>query len=161
MGRSPSELFDRYHRTVFRYLCRLGSRRDVAEDLTQDVFVRAIQALGSYRDEERELPWLMRIARNRWIDHIRSASTRGQSVEVDETGSAPPQQLINLGLREALGTLDALDRDVFLLREVAGLGYIEIAEVCSLTPDAVRSRIHRARCALRLQLLCPMGRSPV
>lgn len=120
-----------------------------------------MQALDVYRDEERELPWLMRMARNRFIDYVRLASTRARAVEVEQMASIRPPQVVNLSLREALETLDALDRDVFLLRELSGLSYTEIAEVCALTPDAVRSRIHRARSALRAQLFRPTDRSGV
>jgi RNA polymerase sigma-70 factor (ECF subfamily) len=58
-------------------------------------------------------------------------------------------------MSQALGQLAPLDRDVFLLRETAGLSYDEIAAACEVTPDAVRSRLHRARQHLR-QLLAPV-----
>jgi RNA polymerase sigma-70 factor (ECF subfamily) len=60
-------------------------------------------------------------------------------------------------VNEALAALPGLDRDVFLMREVAGLSYEEIADACELTPDAVRSRIHRARLQLREQLAAPIA----
>ena len=60
-------------------------------------------------------------------------------------------------MNEALATLPELDRDVFLMRELAGLGYDEIATPCDLTPDAVRSRIHRARLQLRANLAAPIA----
>jgi RNA polymerase sigma-70 factor (ECF subfamily) len=61
-----------------------------------------------------------------------------------------------LALKQALATLSDLDRDVFLLREVSGLSREEIATACELTPDAVRSRIHRARLELRAVLAAPI-----
>jgi RNA polymerase sigma-70 factor, ECF subfamily len=57
-----------------------------------------------------------------------------------------------LGIRAALGRLSDDDREMFLLREVAGLHYGEIADVCGVTPDAVRNRLHRTRLALRSAL---------
>jgi len=62
-----------------------------------------------------------------------------------------------LALKQALAGLPVLDRDVFLLREVGGLSRNEIATACELTPDAVRSRIHRARLALRDALAAPIA----
>ena len=68
-------------------------------------------------------------------------------------------QDVNLAVNEALASLPALDRDVFLMREVAGLGYEEIAAACELTADAVRSRIHRTRLQLRDLLAAPIATS--
>ena len=59
---------------------------------------------------------------------------------------------LQAALREALDRLSALDRDVFLMREVGGLNYLEISFACQLTTDAVRSRLHRARQQLRATL---------
>ena len=61
----------------------------------------------------------------------------------------PASQDTGAAVNEALAALDDVDRDVFLMREVAGLGYEEIASACGLTPDAVRNRIYRARLQLR------------
>ena len=68
-----------------------------------------------------------------------------------------PSQDVDLAVNEALAALTDLDRDVFLMREVVGLGYEEIARACGLTPDAVRSRIHRARLQLREALASPIS----
>jgi RNA polymerase sigma-70 factor (ECF subfamily) len=64
---------------------------------------------------------------------------------------------VDLAVKLALAALPELDRDVFLMRELAGLGYEEIGRACGLTPDAVRSRIHRARLQLREQLAAPIA----
>jgi RNA polymerase sigma-70 factor (ECF subfamily) len=60
-----------------------------------------------------------------------------------------PTQPLATALREALDQLSPVDRDVFLMREAGGLSYEEISFACQLTPDAVRSRLHRARLQLR------------
>ena len=78
---------------------------------------------------------------------------------MDDEATRPPHQDVSTAVNEALAALPALDRDVFLMREVAGLGYEEIAEACELTPDAVRSRIHRTRVQLRDQLAAPIATS--
>ena len=73
----------------------------------------------------------------------------------DET--TPATQELGVALQQALDALAAPDRDVFLLREDAGLGYDEIADACDLTIDAVRMRLHRARTALRAALDAPLA----
>ena len=73
-----------------------------------------------------------------------------------EAGRLAPEDRVEPGLRldlqSALAGLPALERDAFLLREVGGLGYAEIAKACEISPDSVRSRIYRARLALRSTL---------
>jgi RNA polymerase sigma factor (sigma-70 family) len=71
----------------------------------------------------------------------------------------PASQDVSAAVNQALAALDVLDRDVFLMREVAGLGYREIAAACDLSEDAVRSRIHRTRHELREQLAAPIAMS--
>src|SRR5206468_1121680 len=89
--------------------------------------------------------WLFQIARNLVVDHHRKRLRHPEpSVLIDE-GVRSPSQDVDLAVNEALAALTDLDRDVFLMREVAGLSYEEIARACGLTPDAVRSRLHRAR----------------
>jgi RNA polymerase sigma-70 factor (ECF subfamily) len=86
---------------------------------------------------------------------------------IADTAVRPASQETTLAVNDALASLADVDRDVFLMREVAGLGYDEIASACGLTPDAVRSRIHRARLQLRERLsgqiaarrMAPMRRS--
>jgi RNA polymerase sigma-70 factor (ECF subfamily) len=147
------DLFERYHLVLFRYIWRMTGRRDVAEDLTQEVFVRVIRGLERYETRDREKAWLFRIARNLLVDRhrrMRSGERDGgvREVRPDDASGGPTQELA-VQLQQSLNQLDDLDREVFLLKEVAGLGYVDIAAVCVLSPDAVRSRISRARSKLR------------
>ena len=96
--------------------------------------------------------WLFQIARNLALDHHRSGQRRPQAEPLTDTASRPASQDTSAEVNEALASLPDVDRDVFLMREVAGLGYDEIATACGLTPDAVRSRIHRTRLQLRERL---------
>jgi len=98
--------------------------------------------------------WVFRIARNLALNHVRDTGRRGVRVELADVAVAPTQEA-GAALREALLRLASIDRDVFLMREVGGLSYDEIALACELTPDAVRSRLHRARQQLR-EALGPM-----
>ena len=154
MEQTAAELFRRHHLAVYRHLRRMTGRGDVAEDLTQDVFVRVVSALPTYDARDRELPWLFRIARNVFLNHVRSLSRHPEAPAAPEADwpSDDAHQLLGAALREALGRLTAPDREVLLLREQGGLSYAEIARACGMTDAAVRSRIYRAKCALRLEL---------
>jgi RNA polymerase sigma-70 factor (ECF subfamily) len=96
--------------------------------------------------------WLFQIARNLALDHHRSGQRRPPLDVLADTAVRPASQDTSAAVNEALAALADLDRDVFLMREMAGLGYDEIALACGLTPDAVRNRIHRARLQLRDRL---------
>jgi len=74
------------------------------------------------------------------------------TAQLDDQAGTSRDPVLALELESALATLAEEDREVFLLKEVGGLAYAEIALACGLTPDAVRSRLHRTRLALRRQL---------
>jgi RNA polymerase sigma-70 factor (ECF subfamily) len=96
--------------------------------------------------------WVFQIARNLALDHHRRGRRRPPHEELTDIATRPASQDTSAEVNEALASLADLDRDVFVMREVAGLGYEEIAAACGLTPDAVRSRIHRTRLQLRERL---------
>ena len=107
--------------------------------------------------DERRV-WIFRIARNLAIDHQRRHYVRLETPAGPRTDvGRPAGQDTSLAVNEALAALDPLDRDVFLMREVAGLSYAEVATACDLTVAAVRSRIHRARLELRERLRAPIA----
>ena len=153
----PEALFAANHHRLFRYFCRAVGSAETARDLTQDVFLRVSRAQVPSGTEGEVKAWLFRIARNLALDHYRQHRRRPEpSVLTGELSRAASQD-VNVAVNEALASLPALDRDVFLMREVAGLGYEEIGGACELSPDAVRSRIHRARLQLRQQLAAPIA----
>ena len=136
---------------VFRYLCRFVGHRDAARDLTQEVFLRLSRTAIPETTTEGQRAWVFRIARNLAINHVRDRRRHGQSVELPEV-QRPATQELTVAIDRALDTLGELDREVFLLRESAGLTYVEIASACEITEDAVRARLRRARVQLRTQL---------
>ena len=149
------ELFERHHVAVHRFLRRMGVRPADAEDLTQQAFLRILRALPRYQERQRERAWVFRIVRNVRLDHWRAHEQQmHEPREVDQTPTRAGHP-DRLAIEEALAQLGEPEREAFLLREVGGLGYVEIAEATSATPDAVRSRIHRARLALREALSAP------
>jgi RNA polymerase sigma-70 factor (ECF subfamily) len=149
-------LFAKYHDRVFRYLYRASGQADTAQDLTQDVFLRVSRTAAPRGAEGQVAAWLFKIARNIVVDHLRQCQRRPELTATVDQASGPASQEVVVAVNQALGRLAELDRDVFLMREMSGLGYQEIATVCDLTPDAVRNRIHRARLALRDALAGPV-----
>ena len=147
-------LFERHHLAVFRFLRRATGDGPAAEDLTQEVFLRIVRGLDRYEDRLRERAWVFRIARNVLIDWHRRAIRAGPDISLDAVPDPAGDggQTEAIALQEALAGLREEEREAFLLREVAGLGYEEIGAVVDATPDAVRMRIYRARAGLRAWL---------
>jgi RNA polymerase sigma-70 factor (ECF subfamily) len=152
MRADAEALYHANHRGLFRYFCRAVGHAETARDLTQDVFVRVSRSVIPAAPDGALRGWLFQIARNLALDHHRSSQRRPQAQPLTDTGARPASQDTSAQVNEALAALAEVDRDVFLMREVAGLGYDEIATACGLTPDAVRSRIHRTRLQLRERL---------
>ena len=146
-----------YHRhagAVWRYLARRLGDDDLAEDLTSEVFARLPRALGLYRPGATPFAaWLLRVARNAALDHLRRERSV-PSPHVHPAGEPPgPHELERLaGLRSALAALPADQRQVVLLRLVAGLSPHEVADKLDRSVDAVHALQHRARRRLRRDL---------
>jgi RNA polymerase sigma-70 factor (ECF subfamily) len=153
----PEALFSANHHRLFRYFRRAVGHTDTARDLTQDVFLRVSRTTVPEAADGDVRAWLFRIARNLALDHHRKRVRQPERAAQAGDASRLPSQDVDVAVNEALAALADLDRDVFLMREVAGLGYEEIGRACDLTPDAVRSRIHRARLQLRAQLAAPIA----
>ena len=157
MAVDPEALFAAHHHRLFRYFCRAVGQTETARDLTQDVFLRVSRTAIPVAADGEVRAWLFQIARNLALDHHRKRLRHPEPSELIDEGARLPSQDVDLAVNEALAALAELDRDVFLMREVAGLGYEEIGRACGLTGDAVRSRIHRARLQLREALASPIA----
>ena len=155
----PEELFAAHHQGLFKYFCRAVGRAEAARDLTQEVFLRVSRTRIPAAEEGELRGWLFRIARNLVLDYHRSRLRHQEPLALVDTTTRSASQDVSAAVNEALASLAPLDRDVFLMREVAGLGYEEIAGACELTGDAVRSRIHRTRLQLRDLLAAPIASS--
>jgi RNA polymerase sigma-70 factor (ECF subfamily) len=153
-------LFDHYHLPVYRYIASRVHRPSDAEDLTQLVFVKALEALPRY--QSRGIPfggWLFRLARNTVIDHVR---TRHDHVDLDSAvgqagREAGPDEVAvaRLELDEVAEALEALtdeQRDTIALRFFAGLSAREAAEVMGKQEGTIRGLQFRAIAALRRKL---------
>lgn len=159
MATTPAELFERHHVAIYRYLLRMTGSRETAEELTQDVFVRVLKGLEQYQERDRERAWLFRIARNLRCDLARRWQRQPPSTSLDDVEAIEPQQQeLQLSLARAMAALAEDDREAFVLGELGGFSYVEIGVICETTPAAVRSRVYRARLALRQALEPPAVR---
>ncbi len=121
-----------------------------AEDLVQDVFLRALASLHKLRDAGAIGPWLCRIARNRGTDFHRRRK-RMDSLTTDVARTAPPAAEAREAL-DAVRTLPEAYRETLLMRLVQGMTGPEIAERTGLTPASVRVNLHRGMQLLRERL---------
>jgi RNA polymerase sigma-70 factor (ECF subfamily) len=156
------ELYDRHHEHIFRYVCSHVRDSRSAEDLTGEIFTRMVTSLPNYRP--RGVPfraWLYRIAHNLVVDHYRQqgkhdlvplchAETRSE--QDDDPGSIVEQRLTVERVKHAMARLDPSQREVVLLRFLAGLSLREVALTLDKTVAAVKSLQHRGLLALRLAL---------
>jgi RNA polymerase sigma-70 factor (ECF subfamily) len=142
-----------YQSAILNYLYRLVGDVDVAEDLTQDTFVKAYRALDRLELDEAAEPrrraWLYRIAQNSATDHLRrQARLRWLSLDSlrhqggGDPGAEPPQRS---QVRQVLAQLSHEQREVLLLFGYAGLDANEVGEVLGISPEAARKRRQRAR----------------
>ena len=145
------QLYAAHRNGVFRYLRRIVGGTEAAHDLTQEVFLRASRAGVPEASGSGRRAWVFQIARNLALNHVRDTRRRPATLALVEA-AVPATQELSAALQAALASLGEEDRDVFVLRESAGLSYQEIASTCGLTVEAVRSRLHRARQALREEL---------
>lgn len=159
------EIVRRYQRQVANIIyLTLGNREEV-DDLSQEVFVRVFRSLDRFEFDSSLYSWIYRIAVNLCIDEIRKKKIRKlipldflteQKLEGEkrskETLTGSDELLLKEKteiIREALGKLSPLHRTVILLREYQDLSYGEIAKTLRISPQAVKSRIFRAREELR------------
>jgi RNA polymerase sigma-70 factor (ECF subfamily) len=167
------ELIRRYERPIFALLFRMVRDRELAEDLSQETFVKALNAIESYRPEFKFSSWIFKIANNAAIDHLRRRELDTLSLDGSphaETPEAMQATALQIGARQespldtveakelggaielAIGRLRPEYRSCILLRHVEGRAYEEIAEILDLPLGTVKTYIHRARNELR-QLL--------
>jgi len=140
-----------YQDAVFNHVFHLVGDRGLAEDLTQDVFIRVYQRLPSFSFRSRFTTWLFQIAVNRVIDEMRMLERRPRPAElpVDDVlavadRSSEHGETID-AIWRAVGELNLDLKTALLLRDVAGFSYAEMAEALGVTLSTVKWRIHKAR----------------
>ncbi len=165
--RAFDELVRRYRDRVYRLCTKILRHEDDAAEALQDAFLSAYRGLRSFKVESTFSTWLYRIATNAGLMKIRKRRANHFSLEQagsDEDGplqlpdwsAQPADELLTRETREVMQEgvqrLSEELRAVFVLRDMEGLSNAEVAEVLGLTVAAVKSRLHRARLALRDRL---------
>ncbi len=146
------ELWAEHHQALHRYLGRVLPAAADAEDLLHEVFVRAAGGLGRYRERGTARAWLFTIARRLLLDRKKQQARRPELLTLGESHEEQRDTELGVALRRALEALPGDERELFLLRELGGLSYVELATVTATSENAVRSRLYRARRALRSEL---------
>jgi RNA polymerase sigma-70 factor, ECF subfamily len=149
-------LYARYADDVEGYVRSILRDRHEAEDVTQQVFAKLITAIGKY--EQREVPffaWMLRVARNVALDHIRARrAVPVGKVRLSETESSAPVGARPVDeLREVLHELPRDQREVLVLRHLAGLSPREIAACTGRTEASIHGLHHRGRRTLQAGLV--------
>jgi len=148
------EIVRLYQRRVYGVALRIVRAHDVADDVTQEAFLRAWRSLDRFDLERPFGPWVCRIAANLAVNHVRSPRAREEGLpeghaETRSSGPGPLGALLDAEgarvLEAAMGQLPQEQRAVLVLRVVEELSYAEIAETLGISPGTVMSRLFRAR----------------
>jgi RNA polymerase sigma-70 factor (ECF subfamily) len=161
-----AELVRRHNRPIYNFVLRQLRAPSVAEDVTQDVFMRLVQNAAEFKHEARFLTWLYAIARNLCIDQLRKLSHRrhasleqpasndedaralGESIPDHSPEASTERSAVSSEVRssivKAVDSLPEDQREVFLLREVANLPFRDIAEITGAPENTVKSRMRYA-----------------
>lgn len=164
------ELLRRYERPVFSLIFRMVRDRALAEDLSQETFVKVLNALASYRPEYKFSSWIFKIANNAAIDQLRrreldtlsldgspdartADEVEATALQASDRSESPLEELesreTGTAIERAIARLRPEYRTCILLRHVEGRSYEEIADVMDLPLGTVKTYIHRARLELR------------
>jgi RNA polymerase sigma-70 factor, ECF subfamily len=160
---AQTALIERYQQPVFALLWRIaGPDRALVEDLAQETFLRVLAALPRFEPSGRArlITWILTIATRLAVDHIRART--GRAYDVPPPGGIPAtlplpdedaeRRSLGAALVSAIDALGPQFRAAFLLREVHGLRYEEIAETLGVDIGTVKSRLSRARALLQRML---------
>jgi RNA polymerase sigma-70 factor (ECF subfamily) len=170
------ELVRRYERPVFSLVYRMVRDRELAEDLSQETFVKVLNAIDSYRPEHKFSSWIFKIANNAAIDHLRRRELdtlsldgapdavtpdrqEATALQVGDRTESPLEELeareLGNQIERAIARLRPEYRSCIMLRHIEGRPYEEIADILGLPLGTVKTYIHRARGELR-ELLGPL-----
>lgn len=164
-------LFSRYRRPLYSFILRFVSRRDMAEELLQEVFFKVVRSGNEFEGRAKFSTWIYRITRNLCVDHLRRMTHRkttsldqssrdndertlGQKVQDPNAGVERQvmQGRLRTKIEEAVDRLPNEQKEVFLLREASGLPFKEIAAILGCPENTVKSRMRYALERLRADL---------
>jgi RNA polymerase sigma-70 factor (ECF subfamily) len=153
-------ILNAYETPVYNYVLRMVGDRALAEDLSQEIFLRIYQGLPGFSLRCRFTTWLFQVAKNRVLDELRARERKPQSaLTLDdlpplEVVDAPPERVEMIdGVWRAVAALNPDLKMALLLRDVVGLSYTEIADTLEITLATVKWRIFKAREEVQLALV--------
>jgi RNA polymerase sigma-70 factor (ECF subfamily) len=150
------DVYAAFNTRLFTFLVRLSRRRDVAEDLLEETWLRLVKHARRLQVDTRLGPWLFTVARNLCASYNRSRMLEDSaaaslialwpfSLEHSSPFEAAAASELERRIERALASMPAASREVLLLVGVAGLDHSDVADICGITPEALRQRLHRAR----------------
>lgn len=150
-------LFERYNKRIFNFLARMTMDRFLAEDLTQNVFLRMIKYRTSYREGARFQSWIYQIARNVFSDHYQAHKNRyANNVDVDnikdhiaDHEESETQDEKEILLHRSMARLSDDQREVLVLTRFQQMKYEDAAAVMDTTVANIKVKVHRALIKLR------------
>lgn len=170
-----NELVRLYQGRIFRLVFRMLNDRGEAEELAQEVFITVFKSIDGFRGDSKLSTWLYRVATNHCKNRIKylGRRARGQKKEFDEVGDRDAIESASMStsaqvprpddmasarqaeafIKLALSELPEDQRELVILRDIENLTYEEIQRVTGLPEGTVKSRLHRARLALRKRLV--------
>lgn len=152
-------VYEAFQASLFTFLLRLSGHRDVAEDLLEETWLRLVKHARRLQPDTRLAPWLFTVARHLHVSYIRSRVLEDSaaaslialwpfSIERSSPFEAAAANELQRRIERALASMPATSREVLLLVAVAGLDHADAADVCGITPEALRQRLSRARARL-------------
>jgi RNA polymerase sigma-70 factor (ECF subfamily) len=156
------ELYDRYRQRIYRFVSSRVDGQAAAEDLTEEVFFKALQHIRSYRDVGGSFsPWLYRIASNAITDHYRRSRRRPEPLEAVRDEVDPTDAVLDLVIKrerrrrawQAIDRLPRQQRAAMILKFSADLSPDEVGRRLRKSPAAAKLLVHRAVRRLRLELV--------
>ncbi len=162
-GKSSADFrrfYEQYRIPLFTFILRMVKNRALAEDLMQDTFVSAVKSFKQFDKNRNFMSWLFGIAHKRTIDHFRHAkivqthrdkeeATMGTNIERPDADME--KEVIRKALSAALETLSPVQREVFLMREMGGVSFKDIAEITGISVNTALGRMRLAMKNIRVE----------
>ncbi len=152
-----SVLFERHHKPIFNFLAKMTMDRELAEDLTQNVFLRLMKYRNSYQEGKRFQSWLYQVARNVFSDHYqmnKNKYSKSMDVEklkdsIEEKNETLDQTEREILLHKSMARLANEDRELLVLTRFEQMKYEEVAAIMETTVANIKVKVHRAIAKLR------------
>jgi RNA polymerase sigma-70 factor (ECF subfamily) len=150
-------LFERYHKKIFNFLARMTMDRELAEDLTQNVFLRMIKYRNSYKDGLKFQSWIYQVARNVFSDHYQAHKNKyADFVDVEKVSDYMPDEEESHSMEEkerllhrSLNRLPEEQRELLVLTRFQHMKYEEVAQIMDTSVANIKVKVHRAIAKLR------------